>query len=102
MKKRYYYNFWIYTSGQSHASTVKCYDVKPCEDDLRRDLQNWCETQSFYGVAESWTSGFDKLRNVPKNRTDCLDRWTVICDKKSKVLKEWNIVKSLLNLPHFR
>jgi hypothetical protein len=99
--KYYYYQFWLSTSGQSHHTTIRLYDIKPTDEDLRCDLEDWCGNHSCTGIAEHYSFGYREVNKLPKNRAICLEQYAVICKEKQKATDKWQLYVDLLGVYPF-
>jgi hypothetical protein len=85
MKKRYYYQFWLQSSGQTDAVIMRRYDVEPTKEQLKEDVEEWCQKYGAWQIADHLSYGWRPVV-PPRSRKIALARYQAACKLKNK----WN------------
>jgi len=84
--KRFYYQFWLQSSRGTNDVIMRRYDTEPTKEQLKQDVEDWCERHGAWHVSENHLSYGWKPVVPPRSRKIALARYQAACKLKSK----WN------------
>ena len=102
MKKRVYYKFWITSSRGTDSLSVKMYYGAPSKETIDWDCEEWASHFPCMLASDNLVHyGWERLKKLPKNRCDAINRFTVAHHNYERWNKKQQIAKGLLNHPPF-
>jgi hypothetical protein len=83
-KTYYYYQFWLQSSRGTDAAIMRRYEIKPDKDQLKQDVEDWCEKFGAWHVSENHLSYGWRPVKPPKTREACIAKHQEACKHKQK------------------
>lgn len=93
----HFYQFWITSSRGTDQAHIRRYESKPTKEQLKLDVESWCESFGAWHVSENTVSyGWKPLTRLPKNRAECLAKYQKFCDTRKRAADKVRLLGGLL------